>query len=272
MLGIPNGLAGDAYATHSACINSTQSQGVELGAISDTIRSLVAGKRVVPPVPPGRTVLLAPEEVSAITTRRDGTAALSLFIEYVDAKGNRSERRIRCESYDRSVDMITAYCFEREALRQFRCDRIVNAACTETGEFFDLEDLVERLRARGLPVRDAGLNAALKILTFLMRCDGVHHNERVVMEDAITSYALRFDGDDAMVDLALRQSRTMAPDERDFLRALRFVTLRRDGPALARFIRSQAQRMIDADGLHSSEEARFGLELDQLLAKVAARV
>lgn len=242
-----------------------------MGVISDGIRAFVAGKRVVPPVPPGRTVLLVAEEVPVASAKRDGTASLSLFIEYLDAKGARSERRIACQSYDRSVDMITAYCFEREALRQFRCDRIVSAACTETGELFDLADLTERLRARGLPVRDAGLNAALKLLTFLMRCDGIHAQEAVVLEEAITSYALRFDGDDAMVDLALRQSRTMAPDEHDFLRALRFVALRRDGPALARFIRSQAQRMIDADGLHSAEEARFAIELDQLLSKVAAK-
>jgi hypothetical protein len=271
MLGIPIGLAVLGAAAHAARSIGHQSQGAQMGVISESIRAFVAGKRVVPPVPPGRTVVLVAEDAAVLSPRRDGTASLSLFIEYVDAKGDRSERRIGCRSYDRSTDIINAWCFERSAVRAFRCDRIASAACTETGELFDLADLIQRLRARGLPVRDAGLNAVLKLLTFLMRCDGVHPDEQLVIEEAITSYALRFDGDDAMVDLALRQARTMAPDEHDFLRALRSITLRRDGPALARFVRSHAQRVIDADGRHSAEEARFGMELDQLLSKVAAK-
>lgn len=231
----------------------------------------LAGKRVTPSVPPGRAVKIQGTDEAAVRQPRDGVSSLGLFIEYADSQGVRSERRIACKSYDRSADAITAYCFEREALRQFRPGRIITAACTETGEFFDLSELVALLRARGLPVRDAGLNAALRILTFLMRCDGVHPNEPLSIEEAVTSFALRFDGDDAMVDLALRQARTLAPDEYDFLRALRFVTLRRNGPELARFIRSHAQRLIDCDGRHSAEEARFGIELDNVLAKTAAK-
>lgn len=242
-----------------------------MGVISGVIRAFVAGKRVVPPVPPARVVVLGSEEAAPISPRRDGTASLSLFIAYVDSKGETSERRISCRNYDRSADIINAWCFERDALRAFRVDRIESAACTETGEFFELEELVARLRAGGLPVKDQGLNADLKILVFLMRCDGIHAREQAVIEAAITSYALRFDGDDAMVETALRQSRTMAPDERDFLKALRFISLRRDGPALARFVRSHAQRMIDADGQHSPEEARFAVELDEVLSAVAAR-
>lgn len=242
-----------------------------MGAISDGILRFVRGKRVVPPVPPGRTIVIADTDEPATGARRDRISSFGLFIAYVDAKGDTSERRIVCRSYDRSSDMINAWCFERSALRSFRCDRLVSAACTETGEFFDLDELVAMLRSRGLPVKDAGLNAALKILTFLMRCDGIHPNEAVALESAITSYAVRFDGDDAMVDLAMKQARTMAPDERDFLKALRFVTLRPDGPALARFIRTQARLMIDADGAHSPEEASFAIEVDAALAKVAER-
>lgn len=240
--------------------------------ISDEIVGYVAGKRVIPPVPPGRIVAVSQDEPISPSSRRDETAALSLFIEYVDAAGATSTRRIACRSYDPPADTITAWCFERDAIRAFRCDRIVSAACTETGEFFELNALVDRLRSRGLPVRDAGLNMVLRILTFLMRCDGVHSSEAIALEDAVTSYALRFDGDDQLVEQALRQARTMAPDERDFLKALRFVTLRRDGPALARFLQSQARRIIDADGRHSAEETRFGIELDRLLTKVAAKV
>lgn len=242
-----------------------------MGVISETIRSFVEGKRVVPPIPPGRAVLLADDEAEPTMTRRDATAALALFIEYRDAKGDVSHRRIVCRSFDRSADIINAWCFEREALRAFRCDRIISAACTETGEFFDLAELVVYLRQRGLPVSDMALNAVLKLLTFLMRCDGVDESELSVLEAAITSYALRFEGDDAMVERALRQARTMAPDERDFLKALRFISLRRDGPALARFVQSQARQMLEADGLLSEEETRFSAELDRVLGRIAAR-
>jgi hypothetical protein len=242
-----------------------------MGIISSSIKAFVAGKRVLPSVPPGRIVVVSVEEDAQPISRRDGTSSLGLFIEYVDANGGHSERRIACRSYDRTKDILNAWCFERSASRAFRCDRIVSAACTETGEFFALPDLIEVLRGRGLPVRDAGLNAALQILTFLMRCDGIHASEQIALEDAITSYAIRFDGDDAMVELALRQARTLAPDDHDFLKAIRFISMHPDGPALARYVRSQAQRIIDADGHHSADEARFGFELDRALGSIASR-
>lgn len=238
--------------------------------VPKSLATWVKGKRVIPPVPPGRVVVLTETDDDCTSARRDDTASLSLFVEYIDSKGERTARRIACRNYDRANDMINAWCFERDAKRAFRCDRIVSAACTATGEVFDLAELVARLRARGLPVRDARLNATLKVLTFLMRCDGVHPSEEDALEEAIGRFALRFDGDDAMVDLAVRQARTMAPDERDFLRALQFVARRKDGPALARFIQAQARQIIDADGWHSRVEVNFGVELDNVLARVAA--
>lgn len=233
------------------------------------IASLVAGKRVVPPVPPGRAVVIDGEDDPADSDQRDETASLALFIEYRDAKGAVSARRIVCRSYDQGRDIITAWCFEREAMRQFRIDRIATAACTETGEVYDLGALAAMLRAGGLPVRDSGLNLVLRFLTFLMRCDGVHHSEREALERAITSYALRFDGDDEMVEQALRQARTMAPDERDFLNALYSIGKRPDRARLARFIRQHARAVIDADGVISAEEARFGAELDSVLGQLS---
>jgi hypothetical protein len=233
------------------------------------ITSFVAGKRVVPPLPPGRQAVLAGEDEPSGSDQRDETASLALFIEYRDAKGVVSARRIVCRSYDVGTDMLTAWCFEREALRQFRIDRIATAACTQTGELYDLADLARRLRGNGLAVRDTGLNLVLRFLTFLMRCDGIHWAEEDAIEQAITSYALRFDGDDQVVDQALRQARTMAPDERDFLNALYSIGKRSDRAQLARFIRQHARLMVEADGVISAEEAKFGAELDAVLRKLA---
>jgi len=234
------------------------------------ITSFVAGKRIIPPLPPGRQAVLAGEDEPSGSDQRDETASLALFIEYRDAKGVVSARRIVCRSYDVGTDMLTAWCFEREALRQFRIDRIVSAACTRTGEFFDLPDLVSKLREGSTPVRDSGLNLVLRFLTFLMRCDGVHWTEPEALEQAITSYAMRFHGDDAMVEQALRQARTMAPDETDFIKALYSIGKHPDRARLARVIQQHARAVIDADGVISPEEARLGMELDAVLRRLAA--
>lgn len=236
----------------------------------EEIAGLIGRKCVIPPVPPGRTVSIAGEDEPAQESERDGTAALALFIEYRDARGVMSARRIACRSFDTSRESLTAYCFERQAMREFRVDRIVSAACTQTGEFFELSELLVRLRDGSTPVRDSGLNLVLRFLTFLMRCDGVHWKEPEVLEQAITSYAMRFDGDDAMVDQAMRQAPTMAPDETDFIRALYSIGKHPDRVRLARFIQQHARNIIEADGVISEEEARLGMELDAVLRKLAS--
>lgn len=243
-----------------------------MGWLSNGLLEAISGKRVVPGLPPGRSVLLEGEDEPGRSERRDGTAALGLFIEYVDAKGAPSHRRIACRHYDASIDTITAWCFEREAPRAFRVDRIAAAYCPETGEGFDLDQLVFTLRRRGLPLSTTGLNVSLRLLTFLMRCDGVHVAEWPVLEAAVTSYAIRFDGDDEMVAQGMRMARSLAPDEDDFVRGLRWMRMRRDGPELARFVRRHSARIIDADGRHSGEELTLGIEIDQTLGAIAARL
>jgi hypothetical protein len=236
---------------------------------SESLSALVAGKRVVPPVPQGRAVNLSGEDQPASSLDRDETTSLALFIQYCDAKGVVSSRRIVCRSYDVATDTITAFCFERGALREFKIERVIEAVCTQSGEVYDLTVLTQALKRNGLPVRDGRLNLVLRFLTFLMRCDGVHPAEEEMLEHAITSYALRFDGDDALVEQALRQARTMAPDDRDFLNALYSIGKRSDRANLAKFIRLQARRVIEADGRISAEEARLGAELDAVLGKLA---
>lgn len=228
--------------------------------------------RVVPSVPPGRTSVVPDIDLpDHQSTRRSAASGMGLFIEYVDAKGCASARRIACRNVDPVQGLLTAWCFEREALRQFRIDRIESAACTETGEVFELAELMATMASRGLPANDPRLARILVVLTFLMRCDGVHARELECIEQAVTSFALRFDGDDALVEQGLRLGNTLAPDGRDFLRTLGWLIRRPDAPELAVFLRRHAAAVIDADGSHSAGELRFGMELDDLLTRIGKR-
>lgn len=242
-----------------------------MGAFS-ALFAFTEGKRVMPSAPPGRTPRISPiEEPAAPRRARNGVSGLGLYIEYVDRNGEPSERRIACRSYDPGHDAINAWCFEREAPRQFRLERIGSAVCTETGELFELAFLLQTLRARGLPVDDKCLGRVLLLLTFLMRCDGVHASETTAIEDSIERFAVRFDGDEALVAQGYRLAGTLAPDHDDFRRTMRWLAMRGNGPQLARFVRNEAASVIDADGRHSEEEARFGAELGEALTQIVNR-
>lgn len=235
-------------------------------------RSPIEGKRVVPSVPPKfKVVLGSGDEDPAPPARRNGVSGLGLFIEYVDAKAEVTRRRISCKSYDPAHDWINAWCFEREGPRHFRLDRITLAACTETGELFEVHKLLAILRKRGMPVRDKRLAKALTPIVFLMRCDGVQEGETEALEAAVTAYALRFDGNDDTVADGMRLASTLAPDEADFRRTLGWLRMRRDGPELAKFIQREGCRMLDADGRHSAEEVTYGMLLDRSLRPIIER-
>jgi uncharacterized tellurite resistance protein B-like protein len=241
--------------------------------LSEKLRGIygaVAGKRVVPSVPPGRTAKLAGDEARVAAPRPGAPSAFSFFIHYRSDEGEHSFRRIVC----RRVDLwpspcIGAYCLERKAFRRFRLDRIEEAVALETGEVLDVGALIDDLRRRGLPVSDPRLARTLKVLSFLMRCDSEDHPlERTAIENAVTSFALRFDGDDDMVREGVSLAGSLAPDARDFTRALGWVA-RSGGRDVARFLLSHAAAVIDADGRHTEEEVRYGAEVGDLLKRVA---
>lgn len=236
-----------------------------------SILKLIRGKRVVPSVPQGHAASVGSEPEQRVSPRRDGSSGLALFIRYEDGSGEISQRRIRCASFDPGHDALNAYCFEREAPRQFRLDRISEAICTETGEVIALARLLESLRARGMPMDDPRLARMLCILVFVMRCDGVNQREIEALEQAVTSFALRFDGCDEMVEQGNLLSGTLAPDSRDFMRAVNWLHWRKDGAELARFLKMQLRQMIDADGQHSAEEFLLVSELAPLLDRIAQR-
>ena len=71
-----------------------------------------------------------------------------LKIEYLSAKGEKTERRIRVRRfYDvRELGLIKAYCYLRSGDRTFRIDRISSCIDTDTGEV--VEDVRAHLRSK----------------------------------------------------------------------------------------------------------------------------
>ncbi len=76
----------------------------------------------------------AEPSISPPDATRGGADGLLFAIEYMDAKGNLSRRRITVKSYDGRY--LRAWCHERQAWRTFRVDRI-RCIIDENGEIHD---------------------------------------------------------------------------------------------------------------------------------------
>jgi hypothetical protein len=241
--------------------------------IRASVEDAIDGMAVVPIVPAGRQTYAADDDQSP-KMRRDGTSSWSLFIRYVDARGINSERRITCRSLEYAIGgapTINAICHERQALRAFRLDRVVEMIDLSTGEFVDPGAHFSMLRACGLPFQDRGIATFTKMLVFISFCDGYHPSEWVPIEQAITRYALRFGGDDRTVEGALKSARGLAPDSRDFLNCLG-VLIRSPINArkqIARLALESCAAIIDADGRISDEEMHWGSAVSEALKRLA---
>lgn len=233
------------------------------------LRSRFGSKRVAVNQPSGHFAILI-EEVSEDEPANAVPLAmpLALFIEYQDAKGGISRRRIACKGYDVARDSIKAFCFERKSPRAFRVDRIREAVAVDTGEVLPLDIVMQQLRGNALPVHDERLARVLTVLVFLMRCDGkAHPAEREVIEDAATAFAMRFDGNDETVERALAASLRTAPDVDDLILALEWIAARTECLPMVRLLLPLVDRIVTADGVVTSEEAYFGgVVLDALKA------
>lgn len=99
-------------------------------------------------------------------------------ITYCDSRDQLSVRRISARRLDRIGDayVLKAYCFERDAMRSFRLDRITSAVDLGTGEVFgDHQDLLEEVLWEQEQIEEAGfgdLVHEIRMLTYLAQCDG----------------------------------------------------------------------------------------------------
>lgn len=135
----------------------------------EALQALLGGRGDAAPAIPALTPSLTEEDEpgsasvaeAASPKAASDVADMVLGIEYVDAIGARSVRRIRLRSVkpqDTGAWLVTAYCFERRAVRQFRYDRIVTV--------FDLDGVIHPrdtyfLSVLGIDVPESGRVAQL---------------------------------------------------------------------------------------------------------------
>jgi hypothetical protein len=225
----------------------------------------------------------------------DTIAGLALLIEYVDASGRRSRRRITCRSVQESEEgslYLQAHCHERNALRHFRLDRIENVTDLRTGEIHDNatefvrkiesfelfsdatlsndnSELIERDRKRAYGrCRDG-----IRILVFLARCDGDYHqNERAIIADYIRSRCNGYGEMEALeydVEELLRYADRQYPNTQLFGKAIRRIAEAGVTGRHIRLLLDHTAQLIDADGEISPEEFEFAVELKNLIGEYA---
>lgn len=236
-----------------------------------SIYEKVRPRRVVPPMPAQHFAKVEHPEEEAFEPRPGRESGYAMMIDYVDSRGAQSFRRISCRRVDMGTGTIRAYCLERSGWRSFKLDGIREAFAADTGEAIDLGALVYDFRRRGLPIDDDRLARTMVALTFLMRCDGeAHPLEHSAIEEAVSSFVIRFEGHDAMYNEGIKLAGQLAPDGQDFVRTLKWVAKHPERKLLSRYLLQQACNVVDADGHIALEEVTFGGELSEYLKAIAA--
>ena len=116
-------------------------------------------------------------------------------INYVDAKGQESERRITMKSISETYDgdyVIQSYCHEKNAQRMFKLSRITRLVDMETGEVFTDANKYFLDRYKDSPLGlitkcFQELEAEILVLTFVARADGyLRKKEREIIASFIS--------------------------------------------------------------------------------------
>lgn len=252
----------------------------------DGLRSLIHGLRVVPAAPLDFTPSLPAydfdedeQEFDELSPDLEGVAGIGCIITYADCKGSVSIRRVTCRklSDHGAVLYLQGFCHERQALRTFRLDRMVEVACGITGEVFVPGILFfQRFAVThdggaavgfGLhPRLSADLRAGLNVLAFLAKVDGkVVPEERVVLRQFCQSFALRYADGEFDYDGVCEYAAKLAPDAETFYVSIERLTRPTAPEGLKGLTRQVAGHMIDADGLQHPKEFYYGLRLQEAL-------
>lgn len=240
----------------------------------DRLAASFAKLRVVPPLPLGRFGKIGGRDDDLVTGGdRDDLAGWATFICYVNAKGERSERRISChrlEGYGRP-ELVRAYCHESRQPKSFRIDRIVELIDYRTGEVANPLEHFQYLLSHGLiDMEDKVLRELAKLLVFMARCDGQFHLlEAEAIEHCLTSYVLRFGGTENDIERVLSNCRALAPDGIDAIKSVERIVNAPESDRLVRLILDSTSAVIDADGRHAPEEVQWAVELSQVLKERA---
>lgn len=196
----------------------------------------------------------------------------ALFISYVDAKGVKSERRISVNKLRQANNgnfIVAAYCFEREALRSFRVDRIVEMVDLSTGEVFERQQIKEELFSHFIPLvnptvedRIIGMcKDEIMILAFLARCDGHYHStEEEVLVSFVSDKCFEEDFNDVKIR---RLIKNLCPEKKECFAAVDRISQReKEKRRLAKY----AVRLIEADGIITGQEHSFVLEINNSIS------
>lgn len=248
----------------------------ELALLKAKLGSSIKGAKVTPPLPAGRLPKLTKlEDVFPPVRGRDRSAGWAGFAVYRDAQGEISERRITCRKLSGygMIELVHAFCHEREESRSFRVDRFEELVDLSTGELLDPVEHFEALRRQGaLLMIDKALTSLALILVFMARCDGEYHPlERDALEHCFARYMLRFGGDDADIERLLSRCDSLAPDWKDFIKSLEALSKLKTGSQIARLVLEGASKIVDADGYHHEAEVEWGLYVGQYLKQLAVR-
>jgi len=210
-------------------------------------------------------------------SRDDVLVAIAMAIDYVDAEGQESRRRVTVHRVQEQPNdlLLACYCHERRAPRHFKGSQIRAIFDPDTGQMVDERSAIaEHLSAlRSLlpgSVAFAGnepaaaVRAAINVLLFLARCDGHEHpEETTVLLDFMDYHAAPPGLDTTAAEALLRR---LHPDPILFENSL--ALLERKSPSMLTMVARSARRLVDADGRIVPEEVEFGRLLDAALARI----
>lgn len=221
-----------------------------------------------PQLPTGFVPLLPVEEGPIYIPDREvrDVMGCAFAMTYIDSSGEVSRRRItvRYVSADGDTLYLGSFCHERQAFRSFRVDRIQELIALDTGEVISDASAWINAVLDSDPTGAAIMRSRhpISILTMLARCDGSFHQDE---KDIIVDYVMDIGGYRQGIDEKVIASYVgaMFPDEKCFSRSLRY--LKKWDALKVRKMMLCLRRVVDSDGVISSEESRF---LDQMHALV----
>lgn len=176
-------------------------------------------------------------------------------LTYSDANGDESRRRIKISHVDYVGDTfyVGAYCFERQAYRTFRIDRMMELVNMRTGEVHDSAmDWCRGLIATGsaeemmrMCIHD------LNILGLLARCDGHLHEQEIAF---MVEHVLDVLGypPKANAKAMSKVADAIYPDENRLEKSL--LIARRASADSKRRLLNSARRIVDADEVLAEAE------------------
>lgn len=167
----------------------------------------LAALSVAPPIPSMPASLPVSEHDYPVPDQRNFLPyyleGQMIEIDYLDANSAPTHRRVRCGRCftENALIYLQGFCLERQALREFRLDRVQSLIVMGTGEVFEdarlwlessnrLDELGDDQRSQNT-VRFAfrKVKSAVQILMFLARYDGMlHAAETAVVDRYIDQY------------------------------------------------------------------------------------